>query len=409
MTVMERIHHSSQDLNSHELELSQTALQTVLSRPDLGFHQIPSRDPLWTEIEKRATEIRAQGEDLVIVGIGGSSLGPKALNEIFQDPRNAKKLHFCDNVDALAFEKIWLQLRHPNKTHWLFISKSGSTIETLVAADLILQRYEKQNWLFQATVVSEKRSNPLTDWAQKVQVPCLEIPLDVGGRFSVLTAVGMLPMAFLGLPLSEFREGAHLALRQRKLLTELMAYFSQSFRRQEWITFFWFYSSIYENFGRWLQQLWAESLAKTQNRKGQPAPRVSTPMWGIGSSDQHSVLQQLMDGAHDKLIVFSRFAPTEQGGEILEKTHFPSQEFFQGHRMGQLIAAQAQGTQQALNERGVSTLTLLVEEISPRSLGFQLMSWQLVVAGLGELLDLNAFDQPGVELGKRLAKTILKS
>jgi glucose-6-phosphate isomerase len=406
---MERILNSKNTVTEAEIQKSNEALQKVLSRKDLGFFQVPERAQLWSEVDKRAAELRSHADDLVIVGIGGSSLGPKALYEIFKEPKSQKRLHFCDNVDALAFEKMWNGIANFERTTWVFISKSGSTIETLVAADMILQRYEKQKWNFQATVVSEMKSNPLTDWAKENKVPCLEIPLDVGGRFSVLTAVGMLPMAFLGVSTSEFREGAHEAVQNLKLQSELMAHFYQSFQRNEWITFFWFYTSSYENFGRWVQQLWAESLGKAQDRKGQKAPRASTPMYGIGSSDQHSVLQQLMEGAKDKLIVFYRFANIEKAGEAIALSHFPSQSFFNGHKMGQLIAAQAQGTQQALNEQNVSTMCIQVDDMNAKSVGFQMMSWQLVVAGLGELMDINAFDQPGVELGKRLAKTILKS
>lgn len=406
---MERIIDSYHTISSAEVQKSREALQMVLSRKDLGFHQIPSRDNLWSEVEKRAQELRSKADDLVVVGIGGSSLGPKALYEIFEDPQSPKKLHFCDNVDALAFEKMWKKLRNPERTAWLFISKSGGTIETLVAADLILQNYEKEKWALNATVISEFRSNPLMDWAQQNKIPALEIPLDVGGRFSVLSAVGMLPMAFLGLPVQKFREGASQAVANLEFNSQLMAHFTASFQRQEWITFFWFYASCFESMGRWLQQLWAESLAKTVDRQGKPAARVSTPMWGIGSSDQHSLLQQLMEGARDKLIVFLRFDPIENAGEVVSKTHFAKQEFFQGHRMGQLIAAQAKGTRQALNEQNVSTLTLQVQDLTPEAIGFQLMSWQLVVAGLGEMININAFDQPGVELGKRLAQTILKS
>ena len=365
---MIRVLDSSHSIDSSELQKSKQALQKVLSRKDLGFFQVPERGHLWSQSQEKAQELRNQADDLVVVGIGGSSLGPKALYEVLEDPCAEKRLHFCDNVDALEFEKIWARLVDPSRTAWVFISKSGSTIETLVAADLIFQRYDSHRWPFQACVISEIKSNPLTDWAKSKNVSCLEIPLDVGGRFSVLTPVGMLPMAFLGIPLGEFQEGARKALQNQELTANLIAHFSQSFQRQEWITFFWFYASSYQSFGRWLQQLWAESLAKTVDRQGHAAPRVSTPVWGIGSSDQHSLLQQLMEGAKDKLIVFSRFQKIESSGEQVKKSQFQGQEFFNGHNMGELIAAQAQGTRQALNEQKASTMSLVIEDMSPQAL-----------------------------------------
>jgi glucose-6-phosphate isomerase len=400
---------ASHSTDNNEIQRCQAALETVLGRRDIGFHQIPQRENLWKAAKEEGQRQAQFSDDLVVVGIGGSSLGPKALYEIFEDPKSTKKIHFCDNVDAREFDRLFQRLGNPDKTCWVFISKSGSTIETLVAADLIQQFYQGVKKKLKAVVISEKKSNPLTDWAQQNSYPCLEIPLDVGGRFSVLTAVGMFPMAFLGLAIDEFQIGARRALQDKSLIVNLMAQVQQSFQRSEWISFFWFYNSCYVNFGRWLQQLWAESLAKTQDRQGKPSHRVSTPMWGIGSTDQHSLLQQLMDGAKDKFILFSRFSNIEAKGICVEKSQFQGQIFFDGRSMGELIAAQAQGTREALNESRASTLTLQIEDLSPQSLGFQIMTWQLVVAGLGERLDLNAFDQPGVELGKRLAKRILQS
>ncbi len=404
--LVDALHSTSADEKQKCLQ----ALQAVLKRQDLGFYQIPERQELWNAAERAGVKYRELSDDLVIVGIGGSSLGPKALNEIFESQgRDGKKIHFYDSTDALDFERVWGRLRNLSRTTWAFVSKSGSTLETLVAADLVQQRYFHSKNQLHAVVISENRSNPLTDWARDRKVDCLEIPQDVGGRFSVLCAVGMFPMVYLGIPIAGFQEGARKALQSQDLIAQIMAQASQSFQRGEWISFFWFYNTVYASMGRWIQQLWAESLAKTHNRKNQPAPRASTPMWGLGPSDQHSLLQQLMDGAKDKLIFFLRFTDLEKKGEVVQGTHFRGQEFFKGYTMGQLIAAQAQGTRQALNEHGASTVTLQVESSSPQSVGFQLMSWQLVVAGLGERLDLNAFDQPGVELGKRLAKQILQS
>lgn len=388
---------------------AQAAIENVLKRQDIGFFQIPGRADLWSEIQSQAQKLHTMADDLVIVGIGGSSLGPKALNEFFINPQSAKRIHFCDNVDAMDFEKVLRTLRDWDRTVWVFISKSGSTIETLVTADLVFQKYSLAKKTPKAIVVSEKRSNPLVDWAQKNKIDCLEIPLDVGGRFSVLTAVGMLPMGFLGMDIQQFRQGSALAVKKTEVISELMAQIAQSFSRQEWISFLWFYSSSYLHFGRWLQQLWAESLAKTKNLQGEAASRVSTPIFAIGAIDQHSLLQQVMEGAKDKLVIFARFKETESAGDPVLKSQFSSLQFFEGHTMGQLISAQAKGTRMALNDNGVSTLTLQFAGSSSQDLGFQLMFWQLVVAGLGQMLNINAYDQPGVELGKRLAKQILKS
>lgn len=408
---MIQIAQKSHPTHPDKLQAALKALDQVLARKDLGFFQVFEREQLWQEIKRVSTALRSKADELVVVGIGGSSLGPRSLDELLTDTMvSDKKLHFCENVDAMEFETLFRKLKDLSRVAWVFVSKSGSTIETLVSADFIYQKYAEKNLKPLSLIISEKKNNPLEQWAQKNNLEHLEIPEDVGGRYSVLTSVGMLPMAFLGLDVEEFRLGAKAILKEKNLIAEMVAQSIQSFERQEWISFFWFYGSRYQNFGRWLQQLWAESLAKTCSRAGKsPAPRVSTPMWAIGSSDQHSLLQQVMDGARDKFVIFQRNKAIENKGAALKTSQFSHQDFFVGHSMGQLIKAQAQGTCQALNEHKISTMTLELVDSSPRSLGAQLLFWQLVVASIAEVLDINAFDQPGVELGKRLAKSILKS
>lgn len=407
---MMQILNSSFELQSSEFSKlvadSGNCLENFLKRSEIGFPKIPDRSELWLDASATGKSLGEKFETMVVVGIGGSSLGVRALVEIFGSVNTQKKILFCDNVDSHEFAKLWSEIKELNKTCWVFISKSGSTIETLVAADFISQKIGDN---FSAVVVSEKVKNPLTLWAESRAYPCLEIPRDVGGRFSVLASVGMLPMAFLGIDINEFRSGAQLAMRDKRNLATIISVIRKSFESECWISFFWYYNSAYLSFGRWVQQLWAESLAKKVDRQGRQAPRVSTPMWGIGACDQHSLLQQLMEGHKDKLIIFNRFEDLESDKNLLNKSMFESQKFFLGHSMGQLFAAQAQGTCEALNSEGAHTLSLRFKDSSAKSIGYQFMFWQLVVAGLGESLNIDAFNQPGVELGKRLAKDILKA
>lgn len=171
----------------------------------------------------------------------------------------------------------------------------------------------------------------------------------------------------------------------------------------------WSYNSRMKNFGLWFQQLWAESLGKAVKWDGSPAPRVSSPLCAVGASDQHSILQQVMERAKDKFVVFQRFADTEGGTKKILQPQFPETKSLQGRTMGALLGVEAQSTQETLNHNGVSTLTLSYKALDEESLGYQFMLWELVVAGLGEVLGINAFDQPGVELGKVLAKKKLQS
>lgn len=406
---MLKITHKAHPTNNEVFQKAKEALNVLLARKDIGFFDLPKRSYLWDEIEKMSEQLREKCDDLVVVGIGGSSLGARVIQEVFQSPKSKKKLHFCDNVDALEFVKLFDSLSDLKRTGWLFISKSGSTIETLISADYILEIYhQKLSSLPITCVITEKKSNPLYDWARNNQVPILEIPVDVGGRFSVLTAVGMLPAGFLGLNIQQFRQGAICATEKQFEIVDFSTQALMSFNREEWISLFWFYSSSFRNFGFWLQQLWAESLGKKVNRFGNSAPRVSTPLAAIGACDQHSILQQIMEGAHDKFISFIRVQSAEKGPWDLSSSRFSNNQFFIGKQMGQLLAAEAEATRKALSQEMISNIEISVFDLSPATVGYLFMFWELVVGTIGEALDINAFNQPGVELGKRLAREILK-
>jgi glucose-6-phosphate isomerase len=412
---MIRISYSNRQIHKEILIKAQSGFDQLLQRQDIGFFKLPERNQFWESSEKLANEIRNKFSDLVIVGIGGSSLGPMVLRDIFSaapsETTKVKRLHICDNVDPIAFKKLMSDLPSLEKTAWLVISKSGSTIETLITTDFVSQIYSEKNIPFHKNVyvISETGGNPLTDWAEKFDRPCLEIPKDVGGRYSVLSPVGMVAAGYLGIDISEMQKGAQEALSNKDLVAKVAAQFYQSFDRQEWISFLFVYSSVLKSFGMWWQQLWAESLAKVQDRKGNAAKRVSTPVVGVGASDQHSVLQQLMEGAKDKFIVFVRATQAENETTVLKKSEFGIFDFFNGKAMGELLAAEAEATAKALDHVGASVMTLEIENLNPKAIGNWFMTWQLVVATLGEMLDINAFNQPGVELGKRLAQEILKS
>jgi glucose-6-phosphate isomerase len=203
------------------------------------------------------------------------------------------------------------------------------------------------------------------------------------------------------------RVAASEARTQSKLIENLMSHFMMSFQKEQWITLFWYYNSRAHSLGMWMQQLWAESLGKKINRQGKEAPRASTPMWAIGAVDQHSVLQQVMEGTRDKFVLFHRFEDAEGGRARLAQPQFSETASLQNKAMGALLKAEAIATEQALRASGVPTLCLQTKVLDEVSLAAYFMTFELVVAGLGEWMDINAFDQPGVELGKRLAKDLL--
>ncbi|WP_413569511.1 glucose-6-phosphate isomerase [Bdellovibrio sp. HCB117] len=393
-------------LDDSILQKCQESLKIFLHRKDIGFPQLVERIPLWQQSHKVGQEFSRRFKQLVVVGLGGSSLGNRVLAEVFR----AKNMFFVDNVDALEFETLMEELGDLKEVGWVFISKSGTTIESLCSLEFIDQMYKQENLNLasQSVVISESKDNTLVQWAKKNDIPMCEIPVDVGGRFSVLSPVGMMPAAYLGLDLEKFRVGAMRALQDTALVTQTMAQVAQSYKREEWITLLWFYGSRLKNFGAWFQQLWAESLGKAHGRDGGPAARASTPMSAVGASDQHSILQQVMEGHRDKFVIFMRIEEAEAGSQRLKKAQFKETMDLEGRTMGELLRAEALATQEALTQNDVSTMTLKTKVLDEHTLGYMFMFWELVVAGLGEYLQIDAFNQPGVELGKRLAKEKLK-
>lgn len=392
--------------SSRREELSKSWNQ-LMSRGDLGFFQTPSREKIWASSEQRGREIRESYSDLVILGIGGSSLGAKAIQGFLSDQVKADRLHVWDSLDPLVIRQAWSKLENPNKTHFLLISKSGSTLETLSLAQWVSDKLEEKNLSLakQSTAVTELKDNTLKNWADKFSVPVLEVPLDVGGRFSVLTPVALVAAEFMGVDIRQLRQGALNALEDKEFVLRLAEESLASFERKEWITLFWYYSEFFMDLGRWTQQLWAESIAKAKDNLGRDAQRVSSPMVALGPADQHSILQQVMEGARDKWVWIVE-AP-EQNSEALQADVFDSRYKLKGLNLDRIHKVQSESIATALDQSGVSVLTLAFSERSAKSLGFYFMSLQLLIGVLGEALNINAFDQPGVELGKVIARDLL--
>lgn len=405
------LHKETQSVAAESMRQAERACASLLRREEIGFLQLTERDHLWQQSQKLGYQLSQKFKSLVVVGIGGSSLGARVIAECA--PQAKRNLFFLDNVDEIGFTAL-MQSLNLSETAWLVISKSGTSIETLMGIDCVREWYKRHEVSFYDKVVaiSEPRENALTTWAKEHSIPVAEIPVDVGGRFSVLTPVGMIPAAFLGLDVELFRQGARDALNNSELIQNLVAHSLQSFSQEKWITVFWNYSSLLRWFGGWVQQLWAESLAKKTTRSefgAKVAPRASTPLAAIGTCDQHSILQQVMEGAHDKFVVFLQVEASQGQKVVLHNSDFSVHSFLNHKSLGSLMKAEADATAEALAIEGVQSITLKTLDLSPKSLGEMFMVFQLWVGALGEALKIDAFDQPGVELGKRIAKEKLKN
>ena len=409
---MPQISRTTSNVSSDLIDRAAKAVAKLPETTTSGFYKLPQNLELFELSQTYGANLQ-RFNTLGILGIGGSSLGPKVIAQMLPAPggsngESGREIFVCENVDPLSFDQK-LGKANFETTHWLVISKSGKTLETLSQLSLLVPKLNALGLSLgeYLTVISDPVSNPLTDWAAQNGVTHLPIPADVGGRFSVLTPVGLVPAAFLGHSLEEMRQGAVEASLDTENVALFVAQILASFKREEWITVFWGYSDLMTHFGGWVQQLWAESLAKTKSRSGAIVSRVSTPVPLLGANDQHSILQQVMEGAHDKFVCFFSVEEAEKAGSsIKEPIGLPG--FLTGQTLGRILSAERRATQDALKTRGVESLTLAVRELTPRALGRLFFFFQMSVAAVAEALDINAFDQPGVELGKRLAFEILE-
>ena len=391
----------------------QTALQAVLSNKAIGFTSLPQRHELFTKSQELAQHITSNYTQVVLIGIGGSSMGAHALYEI--SGQSKLKFHFLENVDAENFKKLWQNIsvskENLKKTAFLIISKSGSTIEILWNYSTIENLLAQQDLklIEQSYFISDLGSNPISDLARKHQRPLLEVPSDVGGRFSVLSPVGLVIAAICGFNIEQMRKGAEASLKNTSATAQATQLFLNSFKRNEDITLFWFYHSSFRWFGGWIQQLWAESLGKKNTKAGAPAPAFSTPMTAIGACDQHSILQQIAHGPKNKFVCFYSFTSAFESELKFSSTGFEDLKFLEGRSYGDLIKYQALATAEALNKNSVSTAVFNIDNSDKSySLGYLFMYFQLVVATIGQHENIDAFDQPGVTLGKELTLNLLK-
>jgi glucose-6-phosphate isomerase len=374
----------------------------------LGFLNLPFELDSIRPTEQRGLFISQNFKALCYVGVGGSALGAQTIHQYSLSSPNFEHTYFFDNVDPSSFQVKLDNLESKysiGEIHWVIVSKSGSTVETLAQSNFISQAgYFKEN---NVTVISSPNENPLTSWAQNCDYPILELPLNVGGRFSVLTPVGLLPAIWLGHSAQNYLKGAQWSLEQDHLVSGYVSQIIDSFNNDEWISTFWVYSDRLYTWGLWVQQLWAESLAKSTTIDGQKAPRVSTPNVLKGVSDQHSTLQQVIEGERDKFITILTIEEDMESKTKLSKSLFSNQINMESKSLGELFHAEVMGTVGALNAQNISHVEIKIDSLSEETMGALFMFMELVVGTLGEVLNIDAFNQPGVELSKKMTQSFL--
>jgi glucose-6-phosphate isomerase len=350
--------------------------------------------------------------DIAVLGIGGSSLGGRALKALDAPGRKGARLTFHDNPDPESWQRAMAGF-DLKTTRFVAISKSGGTAETLMqaltAADAIEKagggKYLKHHF----AIVTEPKKSPLADFADSIGAPKLDHPLGVGGRYSVLTIVGALPALLMGLDVKALRAGAQAVLDANlsaKSAADSTAAsgaalhhaLAQQDRLDE--TVLWNYADRLATFSGWWRQLWAESLGK--NGKG------STPVGAVGPVDQHSQLQLFRDGPGKSL--YTIVATDTKGTGLVapvERAKALGLQYLAGKHMGDLVAAEARATAQTLSRNKRAVRQIHLPKIDERGVGALMMHFMLETILMGRLMGVDPFDQPGVEEGKILARQYL--
>lgn len=354
-------------------------------------------------------------KNIVIIGIGGSSLGLKAIDSLLSHlpARKNIQLAFLEHTDPIEIEKSLCNI-HTKDTLFVIISKSGTTIETSSLMKYVIHRYDlfkdaqkKSHLLF----VTDEDS-PLYFLAKDEQISVVTISKNIGGRFSVLSAVGVLPLMLLGYDVAKLLWGAlefeknFFDRKEEHLLKK--AIFLAKNRDRFPINILFSYSSAFKDFNSWYVQLWGESLGKFDIY----GKKVGlTPISLIGSIDQHSFLQLITQGLMDKTITFLSI---HQAKYIEPKIPYVSfkylegTDFVNGTSFAKLLNLQQIATMETIQNEGIPTDHIEIEELCEVSVGKLIIYFELLTSCVGAIFNINSYDQPGVELGKIRLREIFK-
>ena len=381
------------------------------------------------EMRTQAVEIQAFADSLpgdidnfVILGIGGSALGPLAVqqalnpyyyNELSKEERNGHpRLYVVDNVDPERFRHL-LKMLDLKKTIFNVITKSGSTSETMAQFLIVREALQEacgEDYARHLIATTDAEKGHLLPIALKEGYNRFVIPAGIGGRFSELTPVGLLPAAVCGIDILELLEGAlamDCLIREEAQMkanpAQLLAGLSYlAWQEGKTVSVFMPYADGLKTMADWYAQLWAESLGKRYNRQGEEVWLGQTPVKALGVTDQHSQVQLYTEGPNDKVFTFVTVEEFTEDVVIPTDGSLPEAvRFLSGHSLGELLAAEQRATEYALTLAGRQHRRIILPNLSPNVVGQLLMLLEWETAYMGELLDINAFDQPGVEEGKR--------
>jgi len=389
-------------------------LKTVVQEGSVPCLTMPYMDELWIELLTLESYLQSF-KHMIVLGIGGSALGARTLQQAFYPEQNypnhqGRSLWIADNLNTEALA-AWMAALDPKETLVVVISKSGDTVETMAHYLLLRQWLQKAlptDWAQHLFAITDAKLGYLRQEVISHKIPSLTVPDHLGGRYSVFSAVGMVPAAFLGIDWQTLLASAYAMnapLTQDCTLSTLQAHPAWDFavwaytctqQKYDKLVFF-NYVPAWPSLGAWFSQLWAESLGKSG--KG------SMPIPALGVTDQHSLLQMFLDGPQNTACLFLHCPDLPQGDIVPD---VPAQlAYLRKKTMGELLEAECLGTAAALAQAQVPLMQIKLEAANPQDAGAFMAFCMTATIFTGWLLDINPFDQPAVEFGKRIAKAHL--
>jgi glucose-6-phosphate isomerase len=390
---------------------------------ELGFLDLPRDTALHQQAENFVKRTHGKYDDVIVLGIGGSALGPIALRTALRKPfwnmlnageRHMRpRLHVLDNLDPRTIrallEKVMLE-----RTLFVVISKSGGTAETMAQYLAVREQLDrhKLSARHHLVFVTDPARGALRALASAEKIPALDIPPAVGGRFSVLSPVGVLPAAIIGIDTAALLEGAAdmvgrcttSSLHDNPAATFALLQYLADAKAKKNIHVFMPYTDSLRDMAAWFVQLWAESLGKVKGTK-HVGP---TPLAALGATDQHSQVQLFMEGPADKTITFVALTKREKDVPIA-KLHgnVPELAYLGGHSLGEVLDIERRATAGALAKQGRPNMTFELQTVDPWHVGGLIMLLEAATIYAGALYGVNPLDQPGVELGKQFTYAML--
>ncbi len=413
----ERIARIINDLNSRKDKPGQW-----LQWMNLGYNE----ETVWL-VKEYAAMVKGQFENVLVLGIGGSALGGVAVCEAILKPywnilsdeqRNGlPKIFFLDNIDPDQINGL-LDVLDLNKTLVNVITKSGSTAETMSQFMIVKDRLEAElgdNYRKNIVATTDKNTGILRQIANEEGYKTFVVPDDVGGRFSVFSAVGLLPFMLVGIDIDSLMQGVKdmdLALKNTDIRHNIAAqnaliHYLMETQKGKNLSVMMPYSSKLKYVSDWYVQLWAESLGKNKDNHGNSVNIGPTPIKALGATDQHSQIQLYNEGPNDKVINFIRVKEFDTTLEIPKIFEYTGIGYLGGKTINDLMAAEAESTKVALIDYQRPNVTLTLEKVDAYHVGQLLYMLEVQTAIAGELYNIDTFNQPGVEQAKNYTYALM--